>query len=242
MGNTEPERTVVLEEEGHGRFTALLVALVVLLLLPPLMPGVLMGRQIVTLAFLVVAVGAAFNVSRRKATLVLVTLMAVASLAAYGASLLWPETNAGRIVGLLFSTGLYLMALRGVAGEVFGARTVTVGTIRGALCIYILLGVVWASVYALVETSHPGSFSFPEITRVAPEGVDAPGRRTLGATGFFYYSFVTLTTLGYGDITPRTELARTLSWFEALVGQLFIAVTLARLVAVHVSRSLRDDP
>jgi len=241
MSAPEPVRDTLPTEEEHGRFSILLVALVLMLLLPPLMPGLFVGRQLVTLVFTVVAVGAAFNVSRKRATLLVVSLMALAAGAAYGATLLWPESSAGRIVGLLFSTGLYLMALRGVSLEVFRARTVTVGTIRGALCIYILLGVVWASVFALVETAHPGSFSFPEVVSAAPRGGETPPPRHASATGFFYYSFVTLTTLGYGDITPRTEIARTLSWFEALVGQLFIAVTLARLVAVHVSRNLMDD-
>ena len=220
-----------------GRFTALLVAMVVLLLLPPLLPGVFWGRQVVTLFFTVVAFGAAFDVGRGRAALTLISIMAVTSLAAYGATLLWPGSRAGLVVSLLVALGLYGMALAGVAREVFRADSVSLGTLRGAVCVYLLIGIFWATLYAVVETVHPGSFSFPD-----PAGAGAAVEASRGAVaGFFYYSFVILTTLGYGDIAPRTELARTLSWFEALVGQLFIALTLARLVAVHVSQSLRDE-
>ncbi len=225
------------EDRHLGRFTALLVALVFLLLLPPFLPGVYWGRQVVTLFFTVVAFGAAFDVGRGRAALTLISILAVTFLAARGATLVWPGSRAGLVVSLLVALGLYGMALVGVGREVFQADSVSLGTLRGAVCLYLLIGIFWATLYAVVETVHPGSFSFPD-----PAGAGEAVEASRGAVaGFFYYSFVTLTTLGYGDIAPRTEIARTLSWFEAMVGQLFIALTLARLVAVHVSQSLRDE-
>ena len=224
-------------EAHHGRFTVLLGALLVLLVVPPLLPGVFIGRQVIVVIFTVVAIGAAFNVTHRRATLLFIALMATGTLAAQGAAHLWPESRASQIVALLFAGGLYLLGLLGVARGVFRSRRVTPETIRGAICLYILLGVIWATLFAVVETARPGSFSRPESVQ---ESVQAAGRPRAEATGFFYYSFVTLTTLGYGDITPRTELARTLSWFEAVMGQLFIAVTLAQLVALRVSQNLLE--
>ena len=58
---------------------------------------------------------------------------------------------------------------------------------------------------------------------------------------FTYFSFVTMTTLGYGDITPVTENARTLAWLEALIGQLYLAVMVAGFVAVHISENMRKN-
>jgi hypothetical protein len=86
----------------------------------------------------------------------------------------------------------------------------------------LLLGLVWANAYALLHLIHPDAFS------------GAVGKAP-GALTWIYYSFVTLTTMGYGDITPVHPIARSLAISEALSGQLYIAVTLARLMALHVS-------
>ena len=77
-----------------------------------------------------------------------------------------------------------------------------------------------------MESLHPGSFSIPEI-----KGISA-------SRSFLYYSFVTLTTLGYGDITPVASLARSLCILEAVLGQLYLVVQVAWLVGVHVSQSM----
>jgi hypothetical protein len=78
-----------------------------------------------------------------------------------------------------------------------------------------------------VELLHPGSFNIPE-------GQDIAANRQ-----FLYYSFVSLTTLGYGDITPVTGLARSLCILEAVIGQLYLVVQVAWLVGVHVSQSMQ---
>ena len=102
----------------------------------------------------------------------------------------------------------------------------------------MLLGILWAHLYGILEITQPGSFSFPE--RTAPVTlVEQSDYRTLEHE-LSYYSYVTLTTLGYGDIMPATHRARQLSWLEALFGQLFIAITIARLVAGQIAHSQRD--
>ena len=80
---------------------------------------------------------------------------------------------------------------------------------------------MWASAYELLHLMRPAAFS-------GAVG-DAPGSQT-----WVYYSFVTLTTMGYGDITPVHAIARSLAISEALTGQLYVAITLARLVTLHV--------
>lgn len=85
-----------------------------------------------------------------------------------------------------------------------------------------MIGLIWAHAYELLYLIHPDAFS-------GAVG-NAPGALT-----WIYYSFVTLTTMGYGDITPVHPIARSLAISEALAGQLYIAVTLARLMALHVS-------
>jgi len=99
-----------------------------------------------------------------------------------------------------------------------------VNRLMGALCIYLLLGVIWGTFYILLEIVSPGSF----------HGLDAEAP-TKHSSELFYFSFVTLTTLGYGDITPEQPMVRTLAYLEAIIGQMYIAVLIAGLVGTHIA-------
>jgi hypothetical protein len=112
----------------------------------------------------------------------------------------------------------------------FTLRQVVVGTeinanrLVGAICVYLMLGVIWALAYSLVELATPGSFS----------GV-AAGQDAGWDSEWLYFSFVTLTTLGYGDILPLSELARALAYMEAVTGQFYVAILVAGLVSAYIS-------
>jgi hypothetical protein len=99
---------------------------------------------------------------------------------------------------------------------------VTRHRIQGAIAAYLLLGVAWAHAYLLVAQSRPGAFS-GAVT------VDQ------GARAFVYFSFVTLTTVGYGDILPVHPAARSLAMLEAVTGPLYLAILVARLVSQAVA-------
>ena len=110
----------------------------------------------------------------------------------------------------------------------------------GALCAYVFIGLFFALIYTHMEFRQPGTFA----TSQAIFAEDALQESNLFPI-FTYFSFVTLTTLGYGDISPIAEHARTLAWFEALLGQLYLAVMVAGFVAVHISENMqknRGDP
>jgi hypothetical protein len=97
--------------------------------------------------------------------------------------------------------------------------------IAGAICVYVLIGFAWAKVFETLDGVAPGTFRFPLDTEwVTP----SPLR-------YRYFSLVTLATLGYGDVSPVTTLAGTLAWIEAITGQLYLAITVARLVALSVA-------
>jgi hypothetical protein len=105
--------------------------------------------------------------------------------------------------------------------QVLRAGPITPRRIQGAVAVYLLLGLLWAVLYEIVELLHPGSFSIS-----AHRNADLP---QLG-----YFSFTTLTTLGFGDILPLSPIARSLVVLEALVGQLFPVILIARLVAMEI--------
>jgi len=105
--------------------------------------------------------------------------------------------------------------------QVFRDGVITHLRIQGAIAVYLLFGVGWAHAYQIVSVLHPGAFTVP------------PGEVAL-AGDWIYFSYVTLTTVGYGDITPVQPVARTLAVGEALTGQLYLAVLIARLVAMEI--------
>jgi hypothetical protein len=107
-----------------------------------------------------------------------------------------------------------------ILGEVLRGEEVTRDSIHGGICVYLLMGYAWALFYGLVEVVHPGSFSISGL------GAGDPVKNS----DLFFFSFVTLTTLGYGDMTPVSSQARSLAILEAVIGPLFIAVFIARLV------------
>ena len=109
--------------------------------------------------------------------------------------------------------------------RVFRKGPVSGSRLQGAVAVYLLLGLGWAHAYVIFSRDHPHSFVTTEST---PPTV----------AGWTYFSFITLTTVGYGDIIPKAPVARMLAVGEALTGQLYLAVMLARLVALQVSSSI----
>ena len=106
---------------------------------------------------------------------------------------------------------------------VFGTE-MNVNRLVGAICVYLLFGILWAFAYSMLEIAVPGSFS----------GF-SPGHDPRSDSSWIYFSFVTLTTLGYGDITPESAVARTLAYIQAVVGLFYMAVLVAGLVSAYIS-------
>ncbi len=118
---------------------------------------------------------------------------------------------------------------------VFTDRRVTQNTLCAALCVYLLMGVAWAVAYSLINILNPSAFA------ALQSGQQSNVLLRIGQGGganALYFSLCTLTTLGYGDIVPASPFARTFAVLEALVGQLYLTVLVARLVGLHIADSL----
>jgi voltage-gated potassium channel len=120
---------------------------------------------------------------------------------------------------ILFSISSAVIATK----HVFGSTQVDRNLLFGAMSVYLLMGLIWAILYGLIFEFLPGSFN-------GIEGID--GKAPMDT--LLYYSFVTLASLGYGDITPVAPLARTLAYLEVIAGQLYIAIMLAGLVGLFL--------
>jgi hypothetical protein len=119
---------------------------------------------------------------------------------------------------------------------IFTTRRVSTDTLCAALCVFLLLGVVWALAYSLCAAVQTSSFAFT----LAPE-VPTPSMQLGrgGSVAAVYFSFTTLTTLGYGDIIPTSPFTRVLACTEAIAGQAYLTVLVARLVSLHLTHSRR---
>jgi hypothetical protein len=151
-----------------------------------------------------------------------------------------PDTTAENTATLTFSALFFLFLIWNLLHDLGTGDRPTSERVFGALCAYIFIGLLFALIYTHIEYRQPGTFAISNRGIVA-----AASEESSLLPVFTYYSFVTLTTLGYGDITPVADYARTLAWLEALLGQLYLAVMVAGLVAVHISESMsknRGDP
>ena len=123
----------------------------------------------------------------------------------------------------------FLTSFIAIYDVLFGGK-VDINRIVGAVCIYLLSGSIWGIVYYFLHYYTPTAFA----------GLSGESWRAL-LNELTYHSFVTLTTLGYGDVTPVSPLARTLSYLEAILGQIYLTVLVAALVGVHIA-SHRPTP
>ncbi len=217
------------------KFIYLLVSLLLLFLIHPLFQRFVGARILMHILFSFVLCTAIYAVSQRRKILVIgITLLLPALVGTWSGFVIESATLHLTAMGF---TVLFL-AFTGslIVSDVFKEEEVTVDTISGAICVYLLIGLTWAQLYSAIEFFQPGSFTIDKFLPDAPSW--QPEYRT---SLLLYYSFVTLTTLGYGDITPLTPPARAFSYVEAIIGQIFVAVLIARLVGLHIAHSTRKD-
>jgi hypothetical protein len=213
------------DDKGLSVFSALLV--IVAFVLPPLVPpggGRSLAGDVVYALLLVSGVLALGERKVAQRVLMPVALITLAvDLGSWGFPIAEPWVLGTSLVSLL----LFLTV---VLGQTLRSGPITFHRLHGAVAAYLLLGVIWAYAYALVGLLRPGAFSGP----VSPAD---------GPRGFYYFSFVTLATLGYGDVLPVHPAARSLATLEAVTGTLYLAILLARLVSLAVApgREARPD-
>ncbi len=213
-----------LSKLGRLRFPWLLVSLVLLLLLSPFFGGDGIGGVILKVLFTLVLFSAVYAASGRRGYLVIAACLAVPwvmlswSRMAWGGTVPWIAAD---ISADLLLIGLNVFTLGVVLVRTVKAEAVDLDVLCGAISVYLLLGVTWAVCYRVIETLAPGSFALIEPVIAADW------------SQLLYFSLTSLTTLGYGDITPLSPVARVWSTLEAVTGVLYIAILIARLVSLY---------
>ena len=207
------------------RFLSLLIFIIAMIIVGPLVEEFIQLRILMDILWSAIFISAVYAVSQKKHHILIGVLLALPMLGSIWAKY-FVELKALVVVGSLCGAAFMLFIIIQMLIFIYSFREVTRDLIVGAAVVYLLMALMWMFIFVVVETLHPGSFNIPE------------GPNMEATRYFLYYSFVTLTTLGYGDITPATGLARSLCILEAVIGQLYLVVQVAWLVGVHVSQSM----
>jgi hypothetical protein len=206
-------------------FSYLLIALLIFLFGVPLADefAVLSGPLVRLLLFsclLIIGLGS-LKESGRLFLVAIAFVVASVVFNAVAVKIVSPAFLYGAYASLL---GFLLIAIWCALKQVVVGTEISANRLIGAVCVYLLLGVIWAMAYTLLDVFAPGSFE--GISRV-----DDPGWQS----EWLYFSFVTMTTLGYGDLLPLSATARALAYMQAVAGQFYIAVLVAGLVSAYIS-------
>lgn len=222
-----------MKKPQEARFGFLLVALLLILVVWPIAYEALgdVDGLIVQIAFTLVLIIGIWSLETSRGWFVSGILLTCTSigLTIANAFLRLESLEFATIAVLVTFCALSAMfALR----QIFETYQISLNQLAGAVCVYLLFGFMFGLIYALVDRFFPGSFV----------GIERSGSSG-DAISFIYYSFVTLTTLGYGDVVPIRPVARTFAYIEAVAGIFYIAILVGALVGLLLSReSQQNEP
>lgn len=220
-----------------GRSIYLLVSLLALVAIGPWLTENVVGRGLWELLFTFVTLSSIHMVRVKRREAMISGLLALPTLVSLWLRQVVPALGLSQ-VALVLMTLFLLYTTVTVLLRVFTEERVTLDTLSGALCVYLLMGYLWSSLYGLIYLLAPGSFHLPMWwTPGKEQGIATDVPMNL----MTYFSFTTLTTLGYGDVLPISGVARAAVILEAVLGHFYLAVLVARLIGLHVADTRRQS-
>lgn len=213
-----------------SKFQGLFYSILALLVFQPLVPESFLREGVVTLTLSVILVASIYAISDDKAKYVIASIvLLIPSLAftfihyfSHGENSL-TISYISKIAFLFYVTYVSLL-------HVLKAERVSDDSIYGAVCVYLLMGLSWAHLYALIEQLNPGSFNGLAIDYSRSD------LTTNVLRDFIYFSYGTLSTLGFGDIIPTSMASRSFAFLEALSGQIYLTVLVARIMGMYIKQ------
>ncbi len=207
------------------RFLFLLISILCLLVIAPIFKDFIGIRVLMDIFTTAILISGVYVVSKKRYVPLTAALLALPMLVSIWTNR-FVEIPSLVLVGDCFGIAFLVFLVAVILSFIFREQEVTVNVIYGAIVVYLLIAIMWAFVFSVLESIHPGSFKIGE------------GQIEAGRPLFIYYSFVTITTLGYGDITPVTAPANSFSFLEAVTGQIYLVILVARLVGIHIAQSM----
>ncbi len=218
------------EEGALGRHGVMLASLIVLLVALPVGHTLIGGSPLFAVLLTFVLISSVLVNSRQRWVFILALLVGIG--AVLGTAYAEVSGSEGvRVASQLLSMGLLGTTTLVMFSSLLRADRVSLDTIVGGICVYLLIALCFAVTFILMVDLSPGAFVQGDqaIVRAAADS-------SAHATTLLYYSFVTITTLGYGDVRPHGEMAQMLAVAEAVIGQLYLTIFVARLIASYVGR------
>lgn len=207
--------SVIWKAYGRQRYAVLFFSLLLMLVLTPVATAFGLGQNFVRLLCGFALIAAVMPNETRRNRYVLLAILVLIVIVRFASERDDVPISPGSMLGLYGAIGL--LAAAGALKTVITSRRVSNEVVYAALSTYLLAGIFFAQLHLSVETYWPGSYSGPDkFTEVSS----------------LYFSFITLATLGYGDFLPKSDLARGLTIFEVIGGQLYLAVMVARLIGL----------
>lgn len=199
----------------------LFAALLMLVTIVPLLPHTTGARIFANAVNLLILLAAIAAVGRSTASFAIGVLLAVPTIVLQLLGITWFDPHY-LALSWMFGGAFYFATIVFLLAYVFSREAMTADKLYGAAAAYLMLGVLWAYLYAITQHFFPGSFA---------EGGNVASQVPL--VDLLYFSFMTLTTTGFGDLSPVHRLARTLATLETVLGTLFVAILIARLAGVY---------
>jgi hypothetical protein len=223
------ERHPIIESFLRGRFSMLLFTLSMMFFVLPLLPA---DRTFLDKAIglfgLAVLVSCLRAVSASRKFFIFMLVLSLVNVAVGSTEIFsHSDTHMFQTLVLVFRLVYYLLVFFSIMGYVLDKSPVTTDKICGSISAYLLMGITWSVIYSLFHHIHPESFVLAEFLKTD----------SVVGVWSLYFSFTTLTTLGYGDVTPQLPAVQIYAVMEAACGQIFLTVLGARLVALHIIHS-----
>ena len=221
---------------GLGHYGWLLVALLCTVFLAPLLQDYRVGIRIADLISGTVMVAGVLSAITKRIHVLMLAGIAVLAIAA---RFIDPFVNttltalSAEIMSFIFLLSVFAIIIK----DIFRTSLVTTDTLVGSICGYLILSTIFASIYSFLVIIYPDSFMINAGLGVM-EGALGEYPSHYGLTN--YFSIITLTTVGFGDIVPQNSYARMVVSVEAMAGQIYMTVIVARLVGLHISRSIKS--
>ena len=239
LGTMNTETLVQEKDPLEGKIVYVLVMTVLVQFLYPISvsdsPFVLLIYQLFYMSLFVAGIFLVSNNRRTMQLLIVASIswLVVGTVYAFRPDLQWANFL-GYLIIILFQVTLTVVLVR----YIFRARVVDRDVLLAACAVYLLLGAIFVPIYGIIETLT----SFPEQTTHAfVDGLNDISDSAFPWQTFVYYSYATLTTLGYGDILPATFWARSVATLEAVIGVLYTAVIVARLVGLYAANRVEQE-
>ncbi|MBT8378683.1 MAG: hypothetical protein KJN64_05605 [Ignavibacteria bacterium] len=216
-----------------GKFFYLFCAITLYLIVSPFFEGENFKDVLMSLLFTSILFAGIYAISTNKKHLITAIILGgFAFLGIWYGAVVEPSGGFGLalvIVAVICQIAFIVYVITLILSNILLIKTVTSDTIYGAVSIYLLIGLAFTLFYLLIEFLQPGSFYINDVQNLNSQ---------IDQFDIIYFSFTSLTTLGFGDITPVTSIARITSIIEAMLGVFYLAILIARFVGIFIAQTM----